>query len=213
MSGPSGAGKGSLRHELTRRHPDIYYGVSATTREKRPGEIDGVSYYFLTREQFQQRIETGQFVEWAEVYGNYYGTPRQPMEDYLASGRTVIIEKDIQGALTLKKIYSDAVFVFIVPPSFEELRRRIVARGTESEQALRQRLASASEELSYIDAYDYVIVNDDVKTAVDQLEAILIAERARVHRQPRLTSKFKQSSEQSHSTEGELVNNANATKH
>ena len=200
MSGPSGAGKGRVRNELLKRRPGIHYGISATTREKRPGEVDGVNYYFLSKEEFLRRVERGGFVEWAEVYGNYYGTPRQPMEEYLAAGRDVIIEKDIQGAQSLKAIYPDAVYVFILPPSLEELRRRITARGTESEQARNQRLASASDELSYIGTYDYAIVNDDLQQAVDQLEAIFTAEKCRVHRQPELLSKYGRS-DRWHATE------------
>lgn len=184
LSGPSGAGKGAVRARLLERYPNIRYGVSATTRPKRPGEEEGVSYFFLTPEEFQRDVAAGRFVEWAEVYGNFYGTPREPMESWLAEGIDVIVEKDIQGALALKKVYPDAVYVFILPPSFEELRERISRRGTETPEALARRLASAGEELSYVDRYDYAIINDDLDQAVDRLAAILIAEKCRVRRQP-----------------------------
>lgn len=191
LSGPSGAGKGSVRQELLRRQPDIYYGISATTRDKRPSEADGQSYFFLGRDDFLLRIDRDEFVEWAEVYGNYYGTPRQPMEDCISSGRDVIVEKDIQGALSLKKVYPDAVYVFILPPSLEELRRRIVGRGTESEAARRQRLASAGDELAYIGAYDYAVLNDQLSEAVTRLQSIILAEKCRVSRQPDLVSQYR----------------------
>lgn len=182
LSAPSGAGKGTLRQSLARRRPDLLYGVSVTSRAPRPGEVDGRHYFFTDRESFQQMIAAGRLVEWAEVYGNLYGTPREPMETWLRQGRDVIIEKDVQGARTLMERYPDAVYVFILPPSLKELRRRIEGRGTEAPEVVQQRLRSATEELSRVDDYDYVIVNDDIEAATDKLWAVITAERARVER-------------------------------
>lgn len=182
LSAPSGAGKGTLRQALARRRPDLLYGVSVTSRAPRPGEKEGRHYYFTDRENFQEMIASGQLVEWAEVYGNLYGTPREPMETWLRQGRDVIIEKDVQGARTLMERYPDAIYVFILPPSLQELRHRIEGRGTEAPEVVQQRLRSATDELSRVDNYDYVIVNDDVAAATDKLWAILTAERARVKR-------------------------------
>lgn len=183
LSGPSGAGKGAIRSMLQQVRPEIRYGVSVTTRPKRAGELDGVNYHFVAREDFERLVANGEFIEWAEVYGHLYGTPRQPMEGWLDAGHDTIVEKDIQGALALKERYPDAVYVFILPPSLEELRNRIVLRGTESSEARQQRLASASDELGYVDRYDYAIVNDDLAEAARRLEAIIVAEKCRVRRQ------------------------------
>lgn len=191
LSGPSGAGKGTVRAALMERQPELRYGISVTTRARRAHEMDGVHYYFIDREDFLRRRDRGEFVEWAEVYGNYYATPREPMETWLAEGHDVLIEKDIQGAMTLKRAYPDACFVFILPPSLEELRRRITARGSESAEARNQRLASASHELTYLDRYDYAVVNDRVDAAVDKLLAIIKAEKCRVSRQPDLIEKIR----------------------
>lgn len=184
LSGPSGAGKGAVRQGLLERDPAIKYGVSLTTRPPRPGEIDGVSYHFVSKAEFQHQVKTGGLVEWAEVYGNHYGTPRVATEELLAAGSDVILEKDIQGAMVLKRQYPDAVFVFILPPSLAELNQRIHRRGTESLEARRQRLANVSMELTYLDRYDYVVVNDSLPEAVDRLAAIITAEKCRVSRHP-----------------------------
>lgn len=183
LSGPSGAGKGTVRSVLQKLRPEIGYGVSVTTRPKRAGEADGVSYHFVAREEFERRIANQEFVEWAEVYGHLYGTPRQPMEDWLAAGHDAIVEKDIQGAMALREHYPDAVYVFILPPSLDELHKRIARRGTESPEARQERLANAGEELGYVDRYDYAIVNDDLDEAARRLEAIIVAEKCRVQRQ------------------------------
>lgn len=184
LSGPSGSGKGTLRRLVQELMPDVVYGVSATTRPPRPGERDGVDYYFLTRDEFLRRVERGEFVEWAEVYGHLYGTPREPMESLVAAGRTVIVEKDVQGARTLMETYRDAVFVFVLPPSLEELARRIQRRGTEPPEAREQRLRSAREELAHVERYDYCVVNEDgdPRSAAERLRCIILAERCRVRR-------------------------------
>lgn len=188
LSGPSGTGKGSIRRGLRKIRPDIIYGVSVTTRKPRAGEVDGESYFFVDEEEFFRKVRAGELVEWAKVYDNYYGTPREPMESQLAAGQDIILEKDIQGALALKERYPEAVYVFILPPSFEELRRRVERRGTESAEERVRRMASASWELRHIGRYDYVIVNDNLEKAVRQLVAVIEAEKCRVGRHPGLFS-------------------------
>lgn len=187
LSGPAGVGKGAVRARLKERRPDILYGVSATTRPRRPGETDGVSYFFLDASEFQRRVAAGEFVEWAEVHGNLYGTPRRPMEDWLAAGKDVIVEKDIQGAATLRKRYPDAVYVFLLPPTFEALRERMERRGSDPPAAVARRLEAALAELEQVVNYDYAIVNDDLDETVRRLEAVILAEKCRVARQPALT--------------------------
>lgn len=182
LSAPSGAGKGTVRQQLARLEPDLIYGVSVTTRRPRPGEVDGQHYYFRSQQQFQALIDAGELVEWSEVYGNFYGTPRQPMENLIADGQDVIVEKDVQGARKLLARYPAAVSIFILPPSLRELRRRIEGRGTESTAARRQRLRSANEELAWVKNYQYCIVNERVEQAARQVAAIIEAERRRVQR-------------------------------
>jgi guanylate kinase len=180
ISGPSGTGKGTVCGRLRERLPHLAYSVSATTRAPRAGERDGVNYFFLTKEEFQSRIERGEFLEWAEVYGNYYGTPRSYVERMLSSGRDVLLEIDTQGAMQVKANYPAGVFVFLLPPTLEELGRRITCRGTEIEEERRRRLSAARNEIAQIRNYDYLVINDTVQEAVAKIEAILVAERARV---------------------------------
>jgi len=188
ISGPSGAGKGSVRKALKSYKPDVVYGVSCTTRDPRPGEVCGKHYHFVSHAEFQRLRESGELVEWAEVYGNHYGTPREPMESQLRAGTDVIVEKDPQGAMALRERYPEAVYVFVLPPSMQELRNRIRNRGTESESALANRLHSAGHELGYVRRYDYLIVNDEVEEAGRLLAAIIDAEKCRVSRQEQLLS-------------------------
>lgn len=183
LSGPSGAGKGTLCHALLPKCPELTYSVSATTREPRLGEINGQNYFFLSTEEFNQLAERGELLEWAQVYDNYYGTPRKFVEETLAGGQDIILEIDIQGARQIKEKFPQGVFVFVIPPSLEELASRIIKRGTDSEQEIRKRLSSASNELTHISDYDYVVVNDEVDRAVYKLMAILTAEKCRVSRQ------------------------------
>ena len=191
LSAPSGAGKGAIRQRLQERMPGLLYAVSVTTRPKRPGEVDGVNYHFVTPEEFQARVAAGEFVEWARVYGNYYGTPREPMETWLREGRDVICEKDVQGALSLMDIYPEAVYIFAMPPSLAELKRRLERRGTESPEARRQRLASADYEMACVDRYDYVVVNDDLERAVEDIMAIIRAEKLRTRRRRHLVERVR----------------------
>lgn len=186
LSGPSGVGKGTVRSRLIERCPGLRYGVSVTTRPWREGEIEGVSYFFLPRDEFRRRAGRGEFVEWAEVHGNLYGTPRRPMEDWLAEGDDVIVEKDIQGAFALKRAYPDAIYVFLLPPSMGALRERMARRGTEPPDVAARRLAAATFELQQVCTYDYAVMNDQLDEAARKLEAILTAEKCRVSRQPEL---------------------------
>ncbi|MGL4655126.1 MAG: guanylate kinase [Sarcina sp.] len=182
ISGPSGAGKGTICKALLEKHKEISLSVSATTRNPREGEVDGVNYHFLTKEDFVGRIEENDFLEYAQVYGNYYGTPKSNVEKILDSGRDVILEIDIQGALKVKEQSNEGVFIFILPPSMEELKQRIINRGSETQESLMTRFKSAYKEINYVSKYNYAVVNDTVDRAVEKIEAILLAEKCRVDR-------------------------------
>lgn len=182
VSGPSGAGKGTICQLLRDKLPDLGYSVSVTTRQPRVGEVDGVNYFFKTVEQVKEMIAADELLEYAEVYGNYYGTPRQYVMDLLNAGKDVLLEIDIQGALQIKQRFPEGVFVFIVPPSLDELSARIYKRGTDSEDVIKRRMASAASELTYAAEYDYIIVNDIVEKAANKILTIMDAERYRVAR-------------------------------
>lgn len=182
ISGPSGAGKGTICKALLEKHKDLHISVSATTRSPRQGEVHGVNYYFLNKEEFLQRVNDEDFLEWAEVYGNYYGTPRSNVQELLDSGKDVILEIDIQGALKVKENCGEGVFIFILPPSMEELKQRIINRGSETPESLMRRFNSAYQEINYISKYNYAVVNDTVENAVCKIENILSAEKCRVDR-------------------------------
>lgn len=180
LSGPSGTGKGTVCGVVRNHLGDaVRYSISATTRKPRTGEEHGREYFFFTKEEFETLRDQNGFLEWAQVYDNYYGTPRAFVEEVLASGKDCILEIDPQGALQVRKATDEAVLVFIAPPSLEELRSRLTGRGTESAEEVEKRLSCAESELAYRDKYDYIIINDDVETAAAKMEAILLAEKCR----------------------------------
>ncbi|MGN0144553.1 MAG: guanylate kinase [Clostridium sp.] len=182
ISGPSGAGKGTICKSFLERNTEVAISVSATTRSPREGEVEGVNYYFMSKEQFKKKIDDNDFLEYAEVYDNFYGTPKSNVEELLESGKDVILEIDIQGALKVKENTEEGVFIFILPPSMEELKARIIKRGSETPESLMKRFKSAYKEINFISRYNYAVVNDEVETAVEKLEAIINAEKCRVDR-------------------------------
>ena len=182
ISGPSGAGKGTVCKEYLKNNPETILSISMTTRKPRRGEVDGVNYFFTDVPTFESMIEEGGFLEYAKVYGNYYGTPKSFVKENLLAGRDVILEIDIQGALQVKEKFDEGVFIFIVPPTMEELKRRIQRRGTETPEELLRRFKSAYEEINFITRYNYLVVNDSVKEAAKKIEAIVVAEKCRVDR-------------------------------
>lgn len=173
ITGPSGVGKGTLVGQLLQRHPRIWLSVSATTRAPREGEVEGQSYFFLSRERFEQQVAEGGFLEWAEFAGNLYGTPRAPVEAQLAADRPVLLEIELEGARQVRQSFPAGFQLFIEPPSFEELERRIRGRGTDSEEAIARRLARARVELAAAPEFDAVLVNGDLNAALAELEQLM----------------------------------------
>lgn len=177
LAGPTAVGKGTVSADIRARHPEIWLSVSATTRAPRPGEIDGVHYFFVDEARFDEMVEHGELLEWAVVHGAHrYGTPRAAVEERLAAGRPVLLEIDLQGARQVKKSMPGAHFVFLAPPSWDELVRRLVGRGTEGESERERRLETARVELAAESEFDLVIVNDDVTRAADELAAVILAQ-------------------------------------
>ena len=177
FTGPSGAGKGTILNRLLEKDDKLFYSISATTRPPRPGETDGVQYYFLTRADFEEKIAQNAFLEHARYVDNYYGTLEAPVDAKLAEGYDVILEIEVQGAMQVREKRPDAVMVFIAPPSFEELAARLRGRGTEDEDKVLRRLETAKEELKSRDRFDYVVVNDELDRAVEEMRQILAARR------------------------------------
>ena len=178
ISGFSGAGKGTVVKKLLEKSDDFCLSISMTTRDPRPGEEDGVSYFFVTKEKFEETIAANGLIEYAQFAGNYYGTPRKYVEEKLAEGKNVILEIEMQGARNIRKLYPDSLMLFITPPTADELERRLRSRGTETEEKIRARLSRAYEESEGIDLYDYIIINDDLDKCVsDVFESIETAKR------------------------------------
>ena len=173
ITGPSGVGKGTLVGQLLQRHPRIWLSVSATTRAPRAGEVEGQSYFFLSRERFEQQVAEGGFLEWAEFAGNLYGTPREPVETQLAAGRPVLLEIELEGARQVRRSFPAGFQLFLKPPSLAELERRIRGRGTDSEEAIQRRLERARVELAAEGEFDAALVNGDLSTALAELEALM----------------------------------------
>jgi guanylate kinase len=182
LSGPSGAGKGTICQELLRSYPGLNYSISATTRQARVGEQHGVNYWFVSHEDFESMIKEDELLEWAEVYGNFYGTPCRQVRELLQNGKDIVLEIDAQGATQIKKKFPQGVFVYIAPPSLDELATRIHKRGTDSLDVIKKRLSCANNELTYVHNYNYVVVNDEVKEATNKVAAIITAEKCQVAR-------------------------------
>ncbi|MDP3446786.1 MAG: guanylate kinase [Eubacteriales bacterium] len=191
ISGPAGVGKGTINLSLISRNNDIRMSVSATTRAPRPGEIDGVHYFFKSDDEFQHMINSGAFLEYMRVFNtHYYGTPKSFVEQELDEGRSVILEIDVQGAMRVKAAYPDAVLIFIAPPSMSELKSRLIHRGTESSESIDRRFETAFEEMKHVNRYDYVVVNDILDLAIARTEDIIVAERCKVSRNGELIEKL-----------------------
>ncbi|MDQ0161683.1 guanylate kinase [Bacillus alveayuensis] len=183
LSGPSGVGKGTVRKALfAQEDVDFQYSISMTTRKPREGEVDGVDYFFKTREEFEQLIRENKLLEWAEYVGNYYGTPIDYVEKTLNEGKDVFLEIEVQGAIQVRKAFPEGLFIFLMPPSLDELKNRIVTRGTESEDLIQNRMKVAKEEIEMMHEYDYIVVNDQVNLACERIKAIVMAEHCRRER-------------------------------
>lgn len=183
ISGPSGAGKGTICQKLISRNKNVNLSISMTTRNAREGEIDGVNYYFVSKEEFEKRIEEGKFLEYAIVHNEkYYGTPKDKVEEMLKQGKDVILEIDIQGALKINNLVKEAVFIFIMPPNMKILKERLIKRNTETKEQIIERFTKAYTEINEVSKYNYVVINDEVEEAVKKIEAILLSEKCRVDR-------------------------------
>ena len=183
VSGPSGAGKDTIVNEVVKRkNINAWISISMTSRSPRGQEENGKEYFFVTREEFEENISKNNFLEYAEYNGNYYGTPKHKIEEYLNKGIDVILIIEIQGALQIKELIPEALFIFIMPPSMEELKKRLIARGTDSPDKIISRFKTAYQEINEVTKYNYVVVNDDLENAVDKVSAILLSEKCRVDR-------------------------------
>lgn len=182
ISAPSGAGKGSVIGKLLESYDNAWLSISMTSRAIRANDIPNETYYFVTKEEFESRIKDGVFLEYATYNGNYYGTPRDKINEKLSEGKDVILEIEIQGALKVKELVPDAIFIFILPPSMKELKRRLIMRGTDSMDKILDRFKTAYQEINEVTKYNYVVINDDLDVAVEKVKAILLSERCRVDR-------------------------------
>ena len=179
IAGPSGVGKGTIINRLFEVQENLYFSVSATTRQPRPGEVDGIHYHFITREQFTEWINRGAFLEYAEFVGNYYGTPKKYVDEAMENGKDVILDIEVQGAELVHRQRPETVRIFVAPPSWAELERRLLGRGTEDPEKVRQRLARSREEFLLARYYDYLVINSDLERAVEEIRAIMTAEHCR----------------------------------
>ena len=182
LSGPSGSGKGTVSEALMKNNDGIIFSTSVTTRTPRPGEVNGENYFFATREEFEKMVENDELLEHAFVHTNYYGTPKQFVFDEIEKGEIVLLEIDVQGALQVKKKYKEAVFIFLIPPTMDELKSRLVKRDTETEDEIETRYRNAFRELDFVGEYDYFVINDVIDNAVKDIETIIAAEKLRVKR-------------------------------
>lgn len=182
ISGPSGTGKGTICKDLVKNNDTISLSVSATTRRPRDGEVEGKSYFFKTKDEFESMIKNNEFLEYASIYSNYYGTPKKAIFDELEKGRDVILEIEMQGAMQIKSVYPEAVFIFILPPSLQELKNRIIGRGTETKEQIETRFSSAFNEIKLISDYDYFIFNNVVEKSSQDIEKIIEVEKNKVKR-------------------------------
>jgi len=182
ISGPAGTGKGTVVGRLLEKNPNIKLSISKTTRKPRPGEKEGVNYFFVSREQFEEEIKNERFLEYAEYNNNYYGTPKDFVFETLEKGFDVILEIETKGALQIKKVFSDAVLIFLLPPSIEELYKRLLKRGTESEDEIKARLEIAKNEIKLVPEYDYCVINDNVDDAAEKIQKIIEVEKLKSRR-------------------------------
>ncbi len=192
VSGFSGAGKGTLMKTLLRDHESYALSISATTRQPREGEVDGREYFFLSREKFEQMIAEDAFIEYAQYVGNYYGTPKKYVEDCLTAGKDVILEIEVQGAMNVKKLFPDAVTIFVAPPSAAELKKRLEGRGTETQEVIAGRMKRAQEEADLMDFYDYLLINDDLEESTRELHELIVQSHKKMGLHKAFTETIKQ---------------------
>lgn len=197
LSGPSGSGKGTVSEALMKNNDDIIFSTSVTTRTPRPGEVNGENYFFATREEFEKMVEKDELLEHAFVHTNYYGTPKKFVFDEIEKGEIVLLEIDVQGALQIKKKYKEAVFIFLIPPTMDELRSRLVKRDTETEDEIETRYRNAFRELDFVGEYDYFVINDVIDNAVKDIETIIAAEKLRVKRHKNIKKEVQAEEERS----------------
>ena len=182
ISAPSGTGKDTISHELTRLCPEVKCVITTTTRPPRVGEVDGVNYFFTSESEFQRKIKNREFFEWAKVHGDYYGTPRKSIEESIEKGTDVLLLIDVQGGLSFKSEEPDSILIFVSPPSEEVMKSRLRGRGTEDEKAIEKRIRTAKKEMAFVKDYDYWVINDVLEEAVEEIISIIIAERRKVKR-------------------------------
>jgi len=190
ISAPSGTGKTSICRHIFRQFPDIRFSVSYTTRRPRSGEVDGRDYHFVTEAAFKEKVQNGEFAEWAENYGHFYGTSRQVVEEIRSRGEDLILDVEPRGARALKELYPDGVFVFVLPPDLAELKKRLQKRGAEDDETRQRRFQKAKDEIREVFWYDYIIVNDRLESAVERLRAVYLAEKCRKDRQSLVIDRF-----------------------